>query len=133
MNAMNANSGIDFGTAVLCYNQWTGYENQTVGRFFRQATAEDIRRLQPGDVVWLDEDPIHPNGKVYGFVKTKVEGVEGDRVYFQGGFTTLHGKIHFVSDEAELAKLIASDPLMTDVIGTSGRQATRILKQRGLL
>jgi hypothetical protein len=118
---------IAFGTAVLTYNRWTEYENKDIHRYFRRATAEDIQNLKAGDAVWIDEDPIHPNGKVYGFIKTKVERVEGNKIHFDDGFTTLHNKIYFVDDEPTLAALVAADPKMTDVIGDSGRLASKLL------
>ncbi|HYE22736.1 MAG TPA: hypothetical protein VD998_04065 [Verrucomicrobiae bacterium] len=132
MTAVNTNHlTIEFGTAVLTYNRWTEYENRDVHRHFRQATAEDIRNLKSGDAIWIDEDPIHPNGKVYGFVKTRVDCVEGNKIHFDGGFTTLHNKIFIVDDESVLAEMIAADPKMTDVVGESGRMATRLIQEFG--
>jgi hypothetical protein len=132
MTAVNATHPvIDFGTAVLTYNKWTDYENPDVHKYFRRATADDIRGLKPGDAVWIDQDPIHPNGKVDGFVKTRVVCVEGNKLCFDDGFTTLHHKIYLVDDESVLAGLIAADPRMTDIVGESGRMASRILEKLG--
>lgn len=127
MAAKKEHPEIKLGTAVLYFNQWTGYRNRDVTRHFRKASAADIERLRAGDVIWINEDPIHPNGKVYGFVKARVKKVEGKEIHFDSGFTTFHNKIFLVSDESVLSELIASDPKMTDVIGGSGRMASRLL------
>lgn len=119
---------IDFGTAVLTYNKWTGHDSDEIAPHFRKATRSDIRNLKKGDVIWIDEDPIHPNGKVYGFIKHKVIRMEGEGIHFDGGFTTLHERIFFVDNEQPLAKLIEANPKITDVIGDSGRVATRLLQ-----
>ncbi|MFZ2193286.1 MAG: hypothetical protein WAV31_03505 [Candidatus Moraniibacteriota bacterium] len=123
---------IGFGTVVLTYNQWTGYDNYAVCNYYRPATEDEIRNLKPGNAIWINEDPLHPRGKVYGFVKKKVNRVEGNKVYFGNGFTTFHDSIFFVEDETALEKLIATDPRMTDIIGDSGRAATKIIEKLGL-
>jgi hypothetical protein len=116
-----ATKPIPFGTTVLTFNKWTGYQNNNVKTYFRPAKASDIRKLKVGDSIWIDTDPLHPNGKVYGFVKNLVSGRRGNKICFNDGFTSLHDNIYFVDDEAPLAELIAEDPLSTDVIGESGR------------
>lgn len=118
---------IDFGTAVLTYNKWTRHDSDKVAPHFRKATPTDIQNLKKGDAIWLNQDPIHPNGKVYGFVKHKVTRKEGAGIHFDNGFTSNHDKIYFVDDERALAKLIDEDPKVTDVIGDSGRLATKLL------
>ncbi|MDQ2933105.1 MAG: hypothetical protein M3Q80_01870 [bacterium] len=123
---MNKTS-IDFGTTVLTYNKWTHYENHDIWTHFRKATPSDISNLKAGDTIWIDEDPIHPNGKVYGFVKKKVTRCEANKIHFENGYITVPDLIYFVDNEKPLMELMATDPKITDIIGESGRMASRIL------
>jgi hypothetical protein len=110
------------GTLVLYYNRWTGYENRPIKDYFRQATDDEIRGLKPGDVFWMRDEP-HMNGKVYGFVKKTFSRIIGDRIYYEHGyfsFTPVNA-VFLVDDEAPLVDAIASNPLVTDVIGSAGR------------
>lgn len=118
---------IEPGTVVLTYNKWTNYSDQAIANFFRRASLEDIQSLKECDIIWIYRDPLHPNGKVYGFEKSKFIRRIGQKVYFEGGSTTLHEVIFIVNDEEGLSKLVADNPKSTDIIGDQGRMVSQLL------
>jgi hypothetical protein len=110
---------------VLYYNRWTGFECQAIGRQFRPMTRAEVERIAVGNEVWMDRDPIHRNGKVYGFVReriTRVERMGGDeiRLHFTSGFTTVSPQrsthpCFAVRNHPALARLVAANPLCTRI------------------
>lgn len=73
---------IPFGTPIISYNQWTGFETTRFANQFRRLSGEETSNLTEGATVYVDVDPLHPNGKVYGLIKGCVTSVKlaGDDV-----------------------------------------------------
>lgn len=70
------------GDWFIYYNKWTGWE------------PEDLPKRKPvypkdmkvGDKLWLDVDPIHHHGKVYGYVLVEIKEIKDDKVFYTGGW-----------------------------------------------
>ena len=114
---------------ALYYNRWTGWENNTISNFFRPATIEDIEKMKSGDQIWMDVDPIHPNGKVYGYLSFKFKQFKEGYLYYNAGYTSMLSKIYILTDEPALRKFIEKNPLSVDIYGESGRMATEIIEK----
>ncbi len=112
---------------ALYFNQWTGLQNREVGKCFAPATLEELQSLKKGDDIWIDEDPIHPNGKVYGFLRSTFKKFEDGMVYHSSGYGSLLHKFYILKDEDQLRSLIESDPKICDIIGDTGRMASAIV------
>jgi len=123
MSEAEQGTGIPVGTPIIYYNLWTGFETTAFQGQFKQLTAGEIQQLDKGDVVYVDIDPLHPQGKVYGRIKsivTMVEPVSGSevRIHYRGGSwsgfkTTRNGLCHTIfmsTDEGVLAKIVAENP-----------------------
>ncbi len=123
---MNTAAVLPIGTLLIHYNHWTGFETKEFKGQFNPMTSEDIRNLKAGDIVFINLDPLHPNGKVYGRVKAFIEKMEpcadGEfRFYFESprarGFgTTKNGvssKIDKAVNEAVLVEIVKRLPLST--------------------
>lgn len=81
------------GTNVYYFNQWADFEAKELHKFFTHLTPEEIFALKQGDVIWIDQEPYHRHGKVYGYTKITVTDVvvlenKSIRVSFGNGFTT---------------------------------------------
>lgn len=110
---------------ILHYNRWTDFECPAIGRQFRAMTAREVHAIAVGDEVWMSQDPIHPNGKVYGYVRERISRVvclpDGDiRLHFRDGFTTVSPKrsthpCYAVRNHPALARLVANQPMCTQV------------------
>jgi len=64
------------GFHVYYFNQWAGFETKELHQFFAHLTPEELLGLKQGDVVWVDQEPYHRDGKVYGYTKRVVWGTE---------------------------------------------------------
>lgn len=64
------------GFHVYYFNQWAGFETKELHQFFSHLDAEELFALKRGDIVWIDEEPYHRDGKVYGYTKRVVWGTE---------------------------------------------------------
>jgi hypothetical protein len=64
------------GQIVVYFDQWSGYENNKLRDSFRPMSDNTVGNLSVGDTVWRDIDPIHPRGKVYGFMRDVVSAIE---------------------------------------------------------
>ncbi|MDO8621894.1 MAG: hypothetical protein Q7R80_01565 [bacterium] len=110
---------------VLHYNRWTGLESQAIAKQFRPMTATEVRAIAVGDEVWMSQDPIHSNGKVYGYARrliTKVERLPNGefRLHFESGYTTVAPTrstlpCYAVPRPRSLARLVVETPLCTQV------------------
>lgn len=111
---------------VLYYNRWTEFESRVIREQFRPMTATEVETIAVGDEVWRSRDPIHPNGKVYGYAReviTRVKRMPNDdiQLYFASGFTTVSPKrsthpCAVVDDPRELARLVRREqPQSTQV------------------
>jgi hypothetical protein len=123
MDQVTNTAVLPVGTPIIYYNHWTGFETEAFRKQFKQFTPEEIRKLKKGDVIYVDIDPLHPRGKVYGHIKalvTDVEYTSGSeiRIHYRGGswigFKTTHkGTCHAILtavDEDALARLVAEYP-----------------------
>lgn len=74
---------IPFGTPIIYFNQWTRFETDRFRDQFKHLSGKDVSDLDVGATVFVDVDPIHPNGKVYGRFKGKITGIrkDGDSVW----------------------------------------------------
>lgn len=63
------------GINVFYYNQLADFWADELHEFFTRLTIEEIRDLREGDVVWIDQGP-YGMGKVYGYTKTKISGID---------------------------------------------------------
>ena len=54
------------GTTLVTYNQWTNWEKPADQNWFKPLCFGRVAELDPGNQVWIDIDPLHPHGKVYG-------------------------------------------------------------------
>ena len=119
---------LPIGTPVIYYNQWTGFKTKAFRDQFVALSADDIKQLKEGDEIYVDIDPLHPNGKVYGRIKTKVHKLEpigsGEfRIYYSGGpwsgfKTTRDGvcrDIEKAKDEQALAAIVSRLPLSKEI------------------
>lgn len=102
-------------TAAIYYNKWTGWENNKVASFFRQGTEEDLKTLKPGDKIWLDTDPIHPNGKVYGYLASIFKKFEDGKLEHSDGWTTMLGKLYILTDKEGFESYVKEHPLATKI------------------
>jgi len=110
---------------VLHYNRWTGFESKVIAAQFRRMTAAEVEAIAVGDEVWVSRDPIHPNGKVYGYARERITGVayleeRGEtRLHFSGGCTTVAERsthpCYVVKSPSTLARLVVANPLCTQV------------------
>ena len=66
------------GKSVFYYNKWRGVDFPELRACFRQLSANEIAGLKQGDEVWIDGEPYHLNGKVYGFTQIVYPGKEKD-------------------------------------------------------
>lgn len=55
------------GTYFLSSNLWTGHECPMIKDCFRELSYDEVLNLTAGSEVYVDQDPIHPNGHVYGY------------------------------------------------------------------
>lgn len=119
---------VELGTPIVNYNMWTRFDTKAFAGQFVPFDAEGVKALKVGDIVYLDVDPLHPKGKVYGSVKVAITAITevngGERViYYRGGIYSgfvrtangLCGRITRAVDEDELARIVASLPLSTKV------------------
>lgn len=107
------------GTFIISYNKWTDWQIPREWDIFHNLEYEEVRNLVAGDHIWVDVDPIHPNGKVYGRqlkLVTRREYVPegGVRIHFQGGmrwvrFDDPSGKFATIKDEVGARRLCDTD------------------------
>ena len=75
-DVLSATPRIPFGTPVIYYNLWTGFETDRFRDQFKHLSGKDVSDLDVGATVFVDVDPIHPDGKVYGRYKAKITRIE---------------------------------------------------------
>jgi hypothetical protein len=119
---------LPIGTALIYFNQWTGFETKEFRGKFVPFTEDEIKNLKKDDVIYVDVDPLHPQGKVYGWVKATVmrvvplENGEFQIAYngvnYMGTKRTKDGlciDIERAVDEQALADIAARLPLSTQI------------------
>lgn len=105
------------GTNVFYFNQWADFEAKELHKFFTHLTPKEVTALKRGNIVWIDQEPYHRHGKVYGYTKIVVTDVviledKSIRVSFGNGFTTFSSDggrgrtIAWVKDERALQKTL---------------------------
>ncbi len=65
------------GTTLVTYNQWTNWQKPADQHWFEPLCLGRVEELDPGDQVWVDVDPLHPTGKVYGRKLVKINSRKG--------------------------------------------------------
>jgi hypothetical protein len=55
---------------VFYYNKWRGVDLPELRECFAQLSAAEVAELKKDDEVWIDDEPYHLNGKVYGYTRT---------------------------------------------------------------
>ena len=112
------------GDKLIYYNKWTNWDSGEVREGIEQLTFEEVSALSVGDLVWLDTDPLHPNGKVYGSILrrvTQVEKIDDDtvKVFHSYGMTTVNrntgSKLTRLKDSQAMAAFVAANPLAKQV------------------
>lgn len=59
---------------VFYYNQWRGVDLPELRECFSQLSTDEVANLKQGDEVWIDGEPYHLNGKVYGYTRVAFSG-----------------------------------------------------------
>lgn len=82
------------GDTLIYYHRWKRWESPQDQQWFTWLKPEEIEQLAPGDQVWMDVDPLHHNGKVYGCQLVEIISILGTaqtgiRISFDRGFTTV--------------------------------------------
>jgi hypothetical protein len=119
---MTDQNSLQVGSPIVHFNQWTGFENKEVCKFFELMTLDDIAKLSEGDILWVDVDPMHRHGKVYGWVKAtllhKTWADPGYEISWKGGSVSgrynrlvENTKFYKVKDEAALLAFTKNFPL----------------------
>ncbi len=122
---MQTGKALPIGTPVIYFNQWTDFETNEFKGQFKTLTAEEIKNLAVGQEIYVDVDPLHRNGKVYGRIKavvSKIECIEDGkefRVHYKGGAwsgfkTTRNGinnDIEIATNEQALFEIVGRLPL----------------------
>lgn len=66
----------ELGFRVYHFNLWADFDARKELRpFFSHLDHKELFALKPGDTVWIDEEPYHPQGKVYGYTKRKISSI----------------------------------------------------------
>lgn len=98
------------GTTLVYYNKWTNWESKEIREALEGLTFDEVAGLSVGDQIWVDVDPLHPNGKVYGCVLaavTEIEKVDEDTVMVRYEAPNLSGGRRIYKDHGttQLARL----------------------------
>ena len=125
------------GTTLVYFNQWTGWESDEIRGAFKQLTFDEVIALSTGDRVWLDVDPLHPNGKVYGYVLHEVKSVENTDSntimlrFSRGGYTTVwrdgNSGVFRLKNERDTLRFVEQNPLATRVVTEEGERIARAM------
>ncbi|MDO8425748.1 MAG: hypothetical protein Q7T01_04545 [bacterium] len=107
---------------VVTYNLRTDFQSNEIAAQLRRMTLKEVRALRSGDWVYIDTDPLHPAGKVYGCRRFQVRQVEpagsgfgkgAMRVQHSHGSTVVepkgHNTLRAAKDPQMLAVLCAAD------------------------
>lgn len=104
------------GATVVHHNQWRGFSCPDIAACFENVPFGEVESLQPGDLIWVDTDPLSPHGKVYGWVLRRVKQVSrrSNGLWIDhsgGGFIIredyMRHKVQRVKDPERLAELLA--------------------------
>lgn len=100
------------GDYLITYNQWTGWQSD-----FLKGELEAIhpKDLKVGDKFWQEEDPIHCNGKVYGYCCNKVISVDEEKdwvKYKYGGSSRsfMEDRIFRLKDSQKIEEFCEKNP-----------------------
>ena len=103
---------------IFYYNRWRGVEVREIHDCFKALEPQGMKQLKPGDTIWLNLEPYHLNGKVYGYSAVKIQGVHrksGAKEYTyesrscQGGFRMdqqYHPRMWKLTNRSKLEALI---------------------------
>lgn len=122
---MQTDRVLPLGTPVIYFNQWTGFETREFSELFKILSAEEITNLKVGQEIYVDIDPLHRHGKVYGRIKAVVTKIETTKngneyhIHFKGGNwsgfkTTKNGLCHDVEiaiNEQAIFEIVKRLPL----------------------
>lgn len=101
---------------VFHYNKWAGLELPELVRCFEPMSEEEITNLQVGDTVWLDLEPYHLNGKVYGYSRVRITDEEereysGKRLRYFHYKSEGHSGLFLADRRARAFKLVDANKL----------------------
>ena len=126
------------GQPILYYNKWTGFENEDISSCFRKATYDDLVEMKDGGSVWINQDPIHPNGKVYGYVQRRVLSVEVSETALRicWGIDRYSNKVRgeslyplfILTEPQKLSGLLKRYPLATQVISDESQELWNVMR-----
>jgi hypothetical protein len=100
---------------VFYFNKWQGIDLPEVRECFRALNEDELSRLETGTLIWVDLDPYHPAGHVYGFTAATVTAlrthdrgvtIEYDAAGVGGQVQVPATKIFTVSDGSRLLRLV---------------------------
>lgn len=100
---------------IFHYNRWRGVEVPEIHACFTELTTTEKKKLKKGERIWLDLEPYHLNGKVYGYsgVEIKRKQVSGRYLGYifespqhAGGFSVAYKAIWKLTDEQKLEELV---------------------------
>jgi hypothetical protein len=57
---------------IIYYNKHARLDVPKLAECFTQITESRKKKLNVGDSIWVDLEPYHPSGKVYGFTMVKI-------------------------------------------------------------
>ena len=85
---------VPVGQTVVTFNKWNEFQNQQIDDCFTPFSEEDMKSLKGGDLIWINQEPYHHHGKVYGYTLEKLTEVKptegGIKIYYPTGMTTLY-------------------------------------------
>ncbi len=81
---------IPLGTPLISYNRWTGFETKRFQGQYNYLNGEAVSNLEVGAIVYVEVDPIHPMGKVYGRLKGKITHITVENGMVSVGYECGH-------------------------------------------
>ena len=125
INQKNGSILINFkpGDSIYYQNEWRNFRSTELQDLFVRMNEEELKKLLIGDSVWINDEPYHPAGKVYGYTYVKILGMVSDneRIKFTGG-TMLNGQIvedhYFVWPHINVYRIL-NEERFSDVLNLS--------------
>jgi len=144
--AVEAGNNPELPASVVYYNKWTAFENRELANLFVPLSFDQLILLEKGATLWMDTE--QPQGKVYGFNRSKVVSVEKRddvvRIAYKGkfisGITTVEKKscgwkFYHCLDSLRLLNLANGNPLVseTGTALTASEVSRRFLENEGFV
>lgn len=103
---------------IYFYNKWSDFENQEINKCFISLLGSEVEILKIGDLVWVNDEPYDPKGKVYGYTAHVLDKIEINgqdfKLYFKNSTTSFQLwpdlPVYKIKDSENLKKLIENNP-----------------------